>query len=147
MLVPAWPTHIAAGVHDFDELLKLRSRPAGNYSSSVALLLFSKPYAVMLQNSGGCCRVAQNSSGLPRISCRCAMEADAHTGSRGKGVAASAGAGAAHALLMSLVSLFCPCTVYSLVKHGGVRNYIALAWSAGAPGSGGSRASIWRALH
>ncbi|PSC72584.1 hypothetical protein C2E20_4222 [Micractinium conductrix] len=60
-----------AGVHDFDELLKLRSRPAGNYSSSVALLLFSKPYAVMLQNS-----------------------------------------------------------VYSLVKHGGVRNYIALAWSA-----------------
>lgn len=60
-----------AGVHDFDQLVALRSRPAGRWDKSVAFLLFSKPYAVMVQNS-----------------------------------------------------------VYSLVKHGGVRNYVAVAWSA-----------------
>ena len=39
------------GVHGFDELLALRSLPAGAYSKSVTLLLFNKDWAVMTQNS------------------------------------------------------------------------------------------------
>jgi hypothetical protein len=41
-----------AGVHDFDELLKLRSQPVPGYDKSIALLLFGKAYGVMTQNSG-----------------------------------------------------------------------------------------------
>lgn len=69
LLPPRTPALPYAGVHDLDALLALRSRPAGRWGGSVTVLLFSKPYAVMVQNS-----------------------------------------------------------IYSLVKHAGVRNYIAVAW-------------------
>ena len=40
-----------AGVHGFDELLALRSAPVAGHDKAIALLLFSKAYAVMAQNS------------------------------------------------------------------------------------------------
>jgi hypothetical protein len=41
-----------AGVHELDALLALQSRPVGSHNKSVALLLFSRDFAVMGQNSG-----------------------------------------------------------------------------------------------
>lgn len=60
-----------ANLHSFEKLLALRSRPVGSLKKSITLLLFSKAWAVMAQNS-----------------------------------------------------------IYSLVKHGGVSNHIALTWTA-----------------
>ena len=51
-LLPArTPALPYAGVHGFDELLSLRSRPAGIYNQSVTLLLFNAGWATMAQNS------------------------------------------------------------------------------------------------
>ena len=52
LLPPRTPALPYAGVHDFDQLLALRSAPVGNYSKAIALLLFSKAYGLMAQNSG-----------------------------------------------------------------------------------------------
>ena len=54
LLPPRTPALPYAGVHDFDQLLALRSAPVGNYSKAIALLLFSKAYGLMAQNSGEC---------------------------------------------------------------------------------------------
>ena len=40
-----------AGIHKFEDLLALRSRPAGGYDKAIAMLLFSRTFAVMAQNS------------------------------------------------------------------------------------------------
>jgi hypothetical protein len=40
-----------AGVHSFDQLLRLRGSPQGSQEKAVVILLFSKAYAVMAQNS------------------------------------------------------------------------------------------------
>ncbi|KAI3428080.1 hypothetical protein D9Q98_006464 [Chlorella vulgaris] len=69
LLPPRTPLLPYADTHDFDGLLKLRSRPAGGQTQTITVLLFSKAYAALAQNS-----------------------------------------------------------IYSLVKHGGVRNYVALTW-------------------
>ena len=40
-----------ANLHSFEKLLALRSRPVGSLKKSITLLLFSKAWAVMAQNS------------------------------------------------------------------------------------------------
>lgn len=70
-LLPArTPALRYAGQHNFDQLLALRAAPAGRHRRAVTLLLFSRSWAVMVQNS-----------------------------------------------------------VYSLVKFGGVRNHLLVAWA------------------
>ncbi|PRW56763.1 hypothetical protein C2E21_4548 [Chlorella sorokiniana] len=70
LLPPRSPAFPYAGVHGLADLMALRSTPAGRYPRAVTILLFSKAYAIMAQNS-----------------------------------------------------------IYSLVKHAGVRNYLAVSWS------------------
>ena len=54
-LLPAGtPALPYAGVHGVDELLALRSRPAGSYNQSITLLLFNTGWATMAQNSSEC---------------------------------------------------------------------------------------------
>lgn len=59
-----------AGLHDLDYLLELRSQPAGQWDGSVTFLLFSKAYAVMVQNSSECqrCMCAAECNGFGRCS-------------------------------------------------------------------------------
>ena len=96
-----------AGVHGFDELLALRSAPVAGHDKAIALLLFSKAYAVMAQNSSkGHMQAAIEQRG----SFGPAAEPSRH----------------AEAVLTRAM----PFAVYSLVKHGGVRNYVALTWTA-----------------
>ena len=54
LLPPRMPALPWAGVHGFDELMAMQSRPAGGHPRSVALLLFNKAFAVMAQNSSEC---------------------------------------------------------------------------------------------
>ena len=51
LLPPRTPALPYAGVHGLDELMALRSAPAGRHPRSVAILLFSQAYAAMAQNS------------------------------------------------------------------------------------------------
>lgn len=51
LLPPRTPALPYAGVHRLDQLMALRSAPAGRHRRSIAVLLFSKAYAVMAQNS------------------------------------------------------------------------------------------------
>jgi hypothetical protein len=51
LLPPRTPLLPYAGTHDFDGLLKLRSRPAGGQTQTITVLLFSKAYAALAQNS------------------------------------------------------------------------------------------------
>jgi hypothetical protein len=51
LLPPRTPLLPYAGTHDFDGLLKLRSRPAGSQTKTITILLFNKAYGIMAQNS------------------------------------------------------------------------------------------------
>lgn len=137
LLPPRTPALPYAGVHDLDALLALRSRPAGRWGGSVTVLLFSKPYAVMVQNSSECWRVSEAALMMGPGSVQCRMFAAPRIAVAGPGHRPSECASAEVQVQTRATSARCsvlsthahpPCAVYSLVKHAGVRNYIAVAW-------------------
>lgn len=106
-----------AGVHDFDALLPVMARRAGRWDKAVTILLFSKGYAVM----------SQNSSELPIF--RVGGPAAAGEASQQRQPLACTAMREAFPTCPVLLPLPPLPPVYSLVKHGGVHNYIAVTWT------------------
>ena len=116
-----------AGVHNLDELATLRATSQGNLTKTVSLLTFSKRVAVMTQNTSEW----PHRPRMPR--CRgpdhllCARPATPlYVYSRASSSGCSGAAAAAPSYPAPPVR-----AVYSMVKFGGVRNYIVGTWSPG----------------
>ena len=107
LLPPRTKALTYTGVHNLGQLLELRATPFGKHPKTMTLLTLNKQFAVMTQNTSGCAAPAPARS-CPRLACRRAAASTAPP--------------------------LPPCNlaaVYSMVKFGGVRNYIVATWDPG----------------